>query len=46
MSISPKTIYRFNANPIKIATQFFTDMGRVIANFLCKNKKSGEPKQS
>jgi hypothetical protein len=21
-------------------------MGRVIANFLCKNKKSGEPKQS
>jgi hypothetical protein len=39
MGISPKAIYRFNAFPIKIPTQFFKDMKRVILNFIWENKK-------
>jgi hypothetical protein len=34
-----KEICRFNANPIKIPTQFFIELERAICNFIWKNKK-------
>jgi hypothetical protein len=38
VAILPKAIYRFNEIPMKIRTQFVTDIERAIPNFIWRNR--------
>jgi hypothetical protein len=44
MAVLPKAIYRFNTIPIKIPTQFYTEIDRTLFSFIWKHISTKIPR--